>query len=89
MSFPRITHFRFKWEFNQIFALTAYLTLFGYVVYCTSTGKLDASRDAWVLIGMLISFFFRRSEPSTSQPIPTEKVSVETFGNTKNEDLKP
>lgn len=84
--------FHFKWEFNQVFAILAYITLFGYVVYCTATDKkTDTIRDAWLIISNLIIFFFRpatgtnNSTPMNNQNIQSvEKMTVNPENKIEN-----
>lgn len=71
-------HFTFRWEFNQVFAILAYITLFGYVVYCTATDKkTDTIRDAWLIISNLIIFFFRPAT-GTNNSLPMNNQNIQS-----------
>lgn len=65
----------FRWEFNQVFAILAYITLFGYVCYCTATDKkTDTIRDAWLIISNLIIFFFRPANRDSAPALNNQNI---------------
>lgn len=82
------THISFRWEFNQVFAILAYLTLFGYVCYCTATDKkTDTIRDAWLIISNLIIFFFRPASAAPPTNLNSQNIqSVEKMTVNPNND---
>lgn len=58
----------FKTYFVEVFTVMAWFTLFGYIFYCTISGKKDDSiRDAWNIIVFIAGYVWARSTEDKSK----------------------
>lgn len=63
-----------KENFSEIFTLLAWITLLGFVAYCTITGsKTDSVRDAWNILILIAGFVWGSKHRSQA----TDKVTTE------------
>jgi hypothetical protein len=74
-----------KENFSEIFTIMAWLTLFGYIWYCTANQNKDGERDAWNIMLLIAGFVWgsqhkKNSEQKTTTEITPEgtKVTTET-----------
>lgn len=82
----------FKEVFSEIFTLLAWITLLGYVFYCTVQAiKTDSVRDAWNILILIAGFVWgkahqRSQTPST--PEGTTKTELNLTATTVTEEPK-
>lgn len=84
----------FKELFSEIFTLLAWVTLLGFVTYCTMTGnKTDSVRDAWNILILIAGFVWGSKHQQKIQAGSTDPGVTTTEFNltatTVKEDPKP
>lgn len=77
----------FKELFAEIFTFLAWVTLLGFVFYCTITGnKTDSVRDAWNILILIAGFVWGNAHKknTSSIQIPSDTLDVKgTIDTTK------
>lgn len=73
--------------FAEIFTVLAWVTLLGFVFYCTMTGnKTDSVRDAWNILILIAGFVWGNAHKRQNQSvnIPTDTIDIKgTIDTTK------
>lgn len=68
----------FKLHFVELFTVMAWISLFGYIFYCTVLGiKSDSVRDAWNVIVFIAGYVWARSSKENGKGVsPTEGTTT-------------
>ena len=78
-----------KENFTEIFTLLAWISLLGFVLYCTITeSKSDSIRDAWNILILIAGFVWgSKHNRAPEQKVTTEFTSAAT--TITSEPVKP
>lgn len=80
----------FKENFSELFTAMAWITLFGYIFYCTITHtKTDDVRDAWNVMLLIAGFVWGSQHKKDVDQKTTTEVSVDGSATVTTEPAKP
>jgi len=69
---------KFKEHFSEIFTILAWITLLGFVLYCTVTENTsDSIRDAWNILILIAGFVWGSSQKARTADKTTTEVNKE------------
>jgi len=78
-----------KENFSEIFTLLAWITLLGFVVYCTATlNKTDSVRDAWNILILIAGFVWgsKHAKAQSTDNTTTAEINATVTTTPKEEE---